>query len=421
MKLVKINLKDGLAFSGMCLHGAPTLLGVPISQTAIIILLFILIFTNNKKMAIPYFLFFVFTFLVLNTFYFNVFDFDTSKMFIGLIIYFSAYLFYVYSYIGRVGVLIRKYMFVALFFCLIGIVQQVGYLLQIDYLYDISLIGFHVNNLSFSGPFIRSYGLFSETSHYAAFLTPAMFWSINVLINKDTLVSKKVSLLIILTFITTFSLIAYVNLFFVIVFFSYQVFKVNKIRGSLIAIICLAIFIPISLSDSVVNKANSVVYSIGDVDYITSSSGLSAFAMISNAQVMYLSLQENPLLGTGFNSHRFSYEKYIHKLYSDFFMEINSTGDSSLYIRILSEFGALGFLGYLSLLRYFYINKAIYRWKFINNSCFWIVLLITLRNGHYLHPLFLFLLSILIVTKVQFKREISYGKNYCYINNMVPK
>lgn len=69
---------------------------------------------------------------------------------------------------------------------------------------------------------------------------------------------------------------------------------------------------------------------------------LSALAITSNFQVSVEKMKDGYWLGTGLDSHRLYYDRYIDRLYLFLYMRLNSEDAASLYIRVFSEFGIVG-------------------------------------------------------------------------------
>lgn len=74
---------------------------------------------------------------------------------------------------------------------------------------------------------------------------------------------------------------------------------------------------------------------------------LSAVALVSNFRVALENMKHGYLFGTGFDTHRIVYWENIHNIYSHLYMYLNSEDAGSLYIRIFTEFGIVGFVIFL--------------------------------------------------------------------------
>jgi O-antigen ligase len=134
------------------------------------------------------------------------------------------------------------------------------------------------------------------------------------------------------------------------------------------------------------------------------------FALYSNFNIAMAKFYDGFIIGTGFESHGFYYYKYIDSLYSSVYMYLNSFDAGSLYIRLFSEFGIIGF----SLYFYFILKNLIKSKKnFFNESSIYsfhritllVIIFYGLRLGSYVNPLFLFSIGILITTNMRMKKK----------------
>ena len=76
----------------------------------------------------------------------------------------------------------------------------------------------------------------------------------------------------------------------------------------------------------------------------TTRNDLSALALVSNLNIAIEKMKDGYIFGTGFDSHQMYYDKYIAEIYGRIIMAVNKEDCASLYIRIFSEFGIIGFL-----------------------------------------------------------------------------
>jgi len=139
-------------------------------------------------------------------------------------------------------------------------------------------------------------------------------------------------------------------------------------------------------------------------------SNLSTYALISNAIVTERVLAESPFIGNGLGSHPISHERFLYGLQGiDFFVgqhlaDSNALEAASLTLRVLSEFGFLGYVGVLAFLIHFRVGgKGSY--GAISNAllvCFFLKLI---RAGQYYPPEQFFFIFIYILNYRQAKRE----------------
>ncbi|HCT84074.1 MAG TPA: hypothetical protein DF296_02625 [Candidatus Margulisbacteria bacterium] len=418
------KLTDFLALVGLFCGGLYTLGGVlPFAVTqVVIIMLFILILTKNlllNKVILSKFLTFVLGVVVITSFCFNhqYFDNESLQSLIGLVIYFSAYYWYVQDNKDNLLRLVRSYIFFCTAISVIGFIQEFGWLTGIEYLYDFSHYAVEVNNITTSGMFLRIYSITSEPAHLAFVLLPAVYFSLLRFINKSNevaqFISKPVAIINIAAMLMTFSLVGYLSIV-IIVAFILTATRVGFLKSLITVVIGIAVVIS---SYMYIPNINLKVASLFvDRQNLVTSSNLSSFALISNMLVAKDSFIDSPLSGTGINTHRYSYDKYIGKYFRNILFELNKTGDASMYIRIPSELGIIGIFLVLFLFIRFkikfklnsYCNLQLY---FINQMALISILAGAIRNGNYLDPLFVFLIALYIYSyntnKYQLKRQIS--------------
>lgn len=411
------SIENCLAMIGITLKGVALYFGLlPITQVSIVFLFTIYLCKKifiYKNIFLQRTIFFIFIYIFVISFILNydLFDFDTIKMFIGFVVYMSAYYWYINSYQDSLQKIIRLYIVIAVMVAIIALIQQIGFLLDIRYLYDSTFYGFHVTSITSSGNLLRVYSIMVEPTHLGMFLLPSVFLSILKFYHYsslNTVIKKWESVLIIVAYLLTLSLVTYLSLFVIFIFIFLQGNN-SKIKIFFLVALSVTFFsLSIYLIPSIAEKYASIASSHEDKDFLTSSSGSSYFSMISNLQVSLSSLRESPFLGSGLNSHNLNYEKHIGKYYDagDPIMKLNIEDAGSLYIRILSEFGIVGFLFFFYMIIKAKVKACLHVgasfYLIINAMSFISILVIAIRNGQYLNPMILFLFSLLIVT---FRKE----------------
>ena len=136
----------------------------------------------------------------------------------------------------------------------------------------------------------------------------------------------------------------------------------------------------------------------------------SSYSLISNAIVTGHVLQESPLIGNGLGSHLISHDRFIYDIRGlDFFIDMkfvnaNAPEGASLTLRVLSEFGILGYLGILAFLIHFHVGGRGRRAAISNAllTCFFLKLI---RNGNYYPPEQFFFIFIYILNYRAFTSE----------------
>ena len=410
-------IENILAMIGITLKGITPLFGLfPITQISIVFLFIIgilkrLFLFRNLSIQKTLFVTFISIFIISFIVNYNLFDFSSIKMFFGLIVYILAYYWYIDSYKNNLQKIIRLYIIIAILVAIIGLIQQIGYLFNFRYFYDSHFYGFGVTNITFSGNFLRVYSIMVEPVHLAMFLLPAVFLSILKFRRYSTLnmiIKRWEGLLIVICYLLTLSFVAYLSLFLMLIFIFLQS-NISKIRKITLMVFSIIFFSSAIYSiPSISEKYVSIIHSSENKDFLTSTSAMSYFALLSNLQVSFSSLKENPFFGSGLNTHNLNYKKYIEGYYDDDdgYFELNSEDAGSLYIRLLSEFGIVGLMFFFYILIKFKVKTCLQVdssfYIIINFMAFISILIITIRNGQYLNPMIIFLFSLLIIT---FKKE----------------
>lgn len=270
-----LSLKDKVIMLLLILFSANPYFGEH-SQYLIIIYIFVLfllfpkIFNinfNNELIVLLIILYFI-SFLLLHKF---LFDLDNTKTILKIFIYFIASYFSVKSLKYK---FIDAYVYIVYILALISLVFFVfSYILpSMSYLFNFAntvfpltnvtnptLIIYTFDNAFYSGlsPLLRNAGFAWEAGGYATFLNIALFFYIfkNNLTFKQIFMDK-VSLILIISIITTFSTAGYITLFFILSVYSFM-YK-SKIKYLFIILLGLTLLISFSnfafLGDKITNQ-----------------------------------------------------------------------------------------------------------------------------------------------------------------------
>ena len=257
----------------------------------------------------------------------------------------------------------------------------------------------------------RAVGLSTEPAHYAIIALPGVYLALLVLIGRGSqlkLGSKKIAVIILIGFILSFSLVGYFCLFLCLI--SIYANKSKLIVKAGLAIFLLAI-IYIIYSSSLMSKLNGLprLFSEGIESYEYTTSDLSSFALASNLLVARESLEKSHYLGTGFNTHKDSYDREIYRIFSksQVIMELNRTGAGSLFIRIPSEFGIPGILFFFYFIFHFWIRKEITvsPLKYINNMSLIMIISYSLREESYINIYLLIFMALSYYTFISWRKK----------------
>ena len=329
----------------------------------------------------------------------NYVDSRTIQTTIQVIIYFLTYFWIINYDKQKFYKIVKVYINIIFFLSIIALIQEISYLINIEFLYDLKSIGVQSHNISSVGPFLRVYSLTTEPSHFAEISSAAMIICLGRLFSPyfKEIVSKSFSLTIIIAFLFTFSLLAYIFFFSAILF--YIVYTINIKRKLIIIMITIISallisinyqslsknFLPFVKLNLFINNAKNLnTYSSKDIDH------LSVFAILSNYKVTKRSFYERPFVGTGLDSYRKAYEHYIPSTIGNVKRKLNKDNAGSLYFRLITEFGLLFIILFIIILSRYYIKKdkdikidSVY---LLNKIFLLSFLLESIRNGTYLFP-----------------------------------
>lgn len=344
---------------------------------------------KQKIIVLPkFYILLFFTLIILSILKYNNFGYHqlTAYFNVFILIYVSVFCF-IYS--GRKEIF-NIYISFCSFYSIIGILQEVFFILGFNLDFFKSFI--KVTNITMSGPFVRVFSLTSEPSHLAILLMPCVLIIFANFLTKEKIIdipqSKKIVILI--CYILTFSTLAYSYILLYISILSIIKFKNKKVYG--MVFLSIPFFIMISQVEAVYERLNSIQYIISVDDSVNSS----VFAIQSNLQVARNVISNNFFFGNGPFTHDDTYLKVIGNIYhiTNDFRFLNVRDGSSLYIRIISEFGFFGITAFVSVV-IIYIKKNINNYFILS---FVIALLCYgLRNGNYDNPLLWFIISFFII------------------------
>lgn len=402
----KLHLEDKLLLLAILLQDAGTFGFLPLNIFQIIIFLMfvVLLFKANVKrqtLSLPVTVVYLFIYIIAITVV-NRFDGDSFKSIGYFFLQLTTMVFYLKSSENYSRV--KKVIYLAAYIlCLYGIFQIIAFYLNIPAIYDLSRYGFAVNGAYVgSNGIFRPRSLYAEPAHLSSIIAGGMFLGL-VGNKKESYVKKYKTLIMILFGLLTTSSMVYISM--LIFLFVYTVFYhrnlLKKLKYVLFALIALIIIISVKpeLYNSLIEKLQTLT--TADATYATDLSG---FAIISNLRVAFEKMYDGYILGTGFDSHRIYYYDYIYDLYSEVLMYLNVDEAASLFTRILSEFGIVGFFLFIVWL----FKKFLRAMRNRNmDLLFFTVLLVVqgLRNGHYIYILATLCFAVCICQKKSIKRK----------------
>lgn len=417
----KFGIKEiilGLSILTPAFGNLKGILPINLYQVLILLLGIILLFEGNLKgknreLYIPKWSIYMFIYIGIITFIFNItiFDFDSIKSFIITFLYILIF----YNYVKRIYNIDKIFHLIyniAFILSIIGIVQEIGYLLKIPELYDFSYIGITYNipigSSNAFGSLAKIQSIYSEPSHLALILGLGCSISFFCYINNDIFkfVSFKKSIIIFICSLLTFSTLIYIILMVCgtyILFFDKNLFAKKTLWWIVIIItLIFGIYYFREWLGNMFIKVQELFIKNNEDKY-------SAFAMTSNLKIAIEKIKDGYLFGTGLDSHRLLYFDYIDKIYKNVEIYLNYDEAASMYIRVLSEFGIIGLFTFLYyLFKELFLFKKKYRYR--RSKLFYyqraIILVLTVylvRNGRYMDNLMFLCVFILYEINIRAK------------------
>ena len=375
--------------------------GIPlnINQWVSILWLVYQIFFIRDRKNINYYLMII-IFIYLSVFLHNeYFSMEMLKKIIGVgVLSITSYK-YVFHYRNRLEDIFSMFLYMSIIIALIAIIQQIGWLFKIPWLYDFGYLGInnYVHNI---GSIIRSTSVASEAAHLGYMLVPSFFVAFGSLLTKKIpfYLTFYKRWIIILGIMSSLSVIAYFSMFVIIMYF-FIFGKINLWKKINISMLLT----PIIILVVVLNAGNvaSRITRMTTTTFEVNSSSLSQWGLISNLYVAYSSLVNNPL-GTGIQTHEYNHEKYFDNLSFLGTIRINPIDANSLILRMISEFGIIGIIIIIGFYFLFRIKNKRYIYElymFLNTIAFLFIYLYAIRNGAYLDPILWFFISIAVLTR----------------------
>jgi len=291
----------------------------------------------------------------------------------------------------KIDKLFKIYMRIALVVAIIGIVQELSYILRFEPGYNFNAIIPKWTFRAATCGLVRVNSIFMEPSHFAITMTPAFFVALsNIFKNKPIYLKEKwKKALIVISYVLTFSAVAYIGILVSIVLILLRFRKVKHLLLAL-ALVPILIYTAYHCVPEVQKRTDAVV------GVVTGSKKAfdvhhSVYTFASNAFVSGKSFMESPVFGHGLGSHPISYDRFIRSgapygFWNKGITITNRNDASSLFLRLVSETGLFGIFAVLFFIFAFRVkknkNKKLYE---ISNGIFILFILQLLKQGHYFY------------------------------------
>lgn len=314
------------------------------------------------------------------------------KQILGIFIMGSAYylLFKINNF--EFDRLFRIYLQIAVVVAIIGIFQEFSFLIGFKNGYDYSnLIPKWILARTTAG-MLRVNSIFVEPSHFAITMAPALFVALsNILKNTGSCLKTKLgSMAIIVSYVLTFSAVAYVGMLISL----WLIFRGHKknLKHILLVLTLVPILMYVSYRyESEIHRRVDAV-----MELVTGSKKAidvhhSVYMLVGHAFVACKSFMISPMFGHGLGSHPVSYDRFIRSGESyGFWREgiavTNREDASSLFVRLVSETGLVGTVAVLFFIFRFRVkkngNEKLYT---ISNAVFVLFMMQLLKQGHYFY------------------------------------
>lgn len=325
----------------------------------------------------------------------------------------SVLFFYLLFWLNNYDVkkLFKIYLNIAFVVALIGIIQEISFLLKFKPGYDYSYF-IPTWKLVYSRGdegLLAINSILAEPAHFCNVMMPAFFVSVAAFFKNSFKFQKTWKRIIIISSISlSFSTMGYVGILLAIVMFTFSRLSVRKIFIGMIIIFMTSFLIYRNIYN-VENRIHGFAQILkGEI--AVERSFPSVFALASNTLVTYEVFKRNPLFGFGLGSYETSYRKYIGEvLDKNKIVNIyNYREAGSLFLRLLSETGLLGLAIMLIFILKFRIrrisNHMNYLW-IINNAILLMFLIKLIRMGHYFADGFFFFVWSYYFSKLKSQEE----------------
>jgi len=253
----------------------------------------------------------------------------------------------------------------------------------------------------------RLQGLATEPAQFCNLVLPAYYWYAHKFIT-----ARKNGLEV--AVFTTTVLLSVSSLGFLSVTFGIVLLLSRRSKLLLVAPLIVSVLLGLAYSTSSYFRQRVDETVVAATTSDLTGSGLSTFALVSNAMITQQVLKENPVMGNGFGSHPMSHERFLASLpgiesFVGWNLEsTNAKEAASFTLRVVSEFGILGFFAMLYFLVHFHVSGNEPS-AAISNAVLVVFFLKLIRSGEYYQPEQFFFIFIYVLNYQRFRREVRAG------------
>ena len=292
--------------------------------------------------------------------------------------------------------LFQFYLQVAIVIALLVIAQQLGYILHIQKLYDLTWIFKRQLFTTTDDGMLRASSFFTEPAACAIAMAPGMYVSIHTLLRRETtFYNYYEAIILLLGYVLTYSSVGYISIGIALILFAAE-YRINYKAWLAIGFMILAvvaIYIKVPAFKMRVDDTVNIVQNNNIED-----ENLSSVTIVANQKVAAKTFFSSKGLGTGIGSYRLDYDKYISQVVNTFSLrlKLNREDANSLFLRTLAELGVFGILGIAFFLLKFRVSETFTPEKVVSNALLLYMLTRLFRSGHYFHNNLYFFVSLYI-------------------------
>lgn len=384
----KYNILDLLFFLSLLLQDVGNWGFLPLNAFQILVLMMTVVIAfqvvfSKKKLIIPYRILVILAYIGVITVT-HYFDFEAVKYFGYTCISFCTLTLY-YLYEEDKEKLLKIIYVTAAILAVYGLLQEIGYMCNMPFLYFPSKLGWHrFYETEVGGGFIAMYSFYGEPAHLASIFCAGIM----IGAYKDKVTNKRfsfanpfVTALIFLATILTSSATVYLGLVITVIFVVLSLNVDRKVKVGIFGSFILIIIMSFVIIDGLYQKI-IVGRFLGIINEFYIVGNATSYAICSNFRTALAKMMQGHVFGTGFDSHRYYYPKMVDQMYGVGAPYINSEDAASLFTRVLSDFGIVG----LVILVVFLIRRIVQGIKQSNYILTMMAILIAIqgiRDGSY--------------------------------------
>lgn len=352
-----------------------------------------------------------------------------------IIIPFVAFTIWIFFRVNKndIQYIINLYLKITFAVCIIGIFQELSFLVGFKYGYDFSYFKIG-EQISIAGNYLmRVTSVCSEPSCLGGAI-PAFYISLNSYLTNNKQVSNKLYFFVItICLLLTYSTVVYLGMvlsLFLILVWNYKLIKIRNFVIFACISVLLASFGFYSISgriDGLFKKINIENLNTAISENVNNEKEIktkelqnsqkihinrSSYYLIWHFKTAFESFKEHPFFGTGLGSYFIIFQKYNEQFHYDKTVPVSNSKDgNSLFIRVMGELGIFGLMFLFLFVFSNYIKNYSYRnqfnyWIIINNAILVYLLLRIARSGVYHSDGVFIFVWIYFLSKLNFKKEL---------------